>query len=192
MIFSVVDSDISYAEAVLSNLHPDCPLAIKDRQVLQEVYYWGFDGATHRGQIVIDKDLANDVEQVFTVAYKAKFPIHSVIPISQFGWSDDASMDANNSSGFNYRMIAGTDKLSLHARGMAIDINPKLNPFCHKDGSTSPHNAVHEPGKPGVLVAGDPVVSKFKELGWTWGGDWGASGSGIKDWQHFEKNVAVG
>jgi len=32
----------------------------------------------------------------------------------------------NNTSGFNYRKITGTDKLSTHSFGRAIDINPVL------------------------------------------------------------------
>lgn len=35
----------------------------------------------------------------------------------------------NNTSCFNYRIVDGTDHLSKHALGCAIDINPFYNPY---------------------------------------------------------------
>lgn len=147
------------------------------------MYYVGFDGLTHKGQMVVDEELAEEVEAVFAAAFKAKFPVRSAIPVSQFEWDDDASMLVDNSSGFNFRTIAGTTSMSRHAKGRAVDINPLLNPHYRKDGSIVPEGAVYEAGKPGVLVDGDAVVSTFKAKGWEWGAEW----NGEQDWQHFDK-----
>jgi hypothetical protein len=95
--------------------------------------------------------------------------------VDDFGASDAASMDADNSSAFNFRMIAGTQTLSQHALGRAIDINPVENPW------RKPDRIVPEAGRafadrsdvrPGMFVRPGPVVSSLDELGWEWGGDW--------------------
>lgn len=174
---------MTYEEAVLKNLPAGCPKEITERQRLLEVSYWGFDGEIHRGQIVVDERVIKEIEEVFTVALEIKFPITSVIPISKFNWDDDASMDVDNTSAFNFRTIAKTNILSLHSKGLAIDINPRLNPHYRKDGEIVPPGAIYEAGKAGVLVEGDPIVKTFKKYGWKWGGNW----VGEKDWQHFEK-----
>jgi hypothetical protein len=115
-------------------------------------------------------------------------PVASVIPISDpvfFAngrWSDHLSMAANNTSSFNYRVVAGTSTLSAHATGRAIDINPAFNPYI-RGADTEPPGAVYDPTRPGTLTATHPVTRRFLELGWTWGGDFVA----LKDYQHFEK-----
>lgn len=179
----VVASDLSYVEAVVNGLRDDCPEELLAKQTLLEVYYISFDGLTHKGQIVVHEELIHEVEAAFAAAFKTRFPIRSAIPVSQFGWDDDASMRADNSSAFNYRTIAGTDVMSRHAQGRAVDINPLLNPHYRTDGSIVPEGAIYEAGNPGVLVDGDAVVSTFKAHGWGWGAEW----PGEQDWQHFEK-----
>lgn len=183
MIKAIIDSEMSYEDAVLRGLPSDCPKEILARQILLDVYYWSFDGKIHKGQIVVDERVASEVREVFTVAFETKFKIASVIPISKFGWNDDESMDANNTSAFNYRTIAHTNILSKHSKGLAVDINPKLNPHYRMDGEIVPPGATYEAGQPGVLVEGDPIVSTFKKYGWKWGGNW----KDEKDWQHFDK-----
>ena len=107
-----------------------------------------------------------------------------MIPISdsQFQGSDELSMKANNTSGFNYRNISGTQKRSNHALGRAIDINPLLNPYI-KDGTTQPTGAIYDSKRPGTITADSPVVIFLIERGWQWGGHW----TDRKDYQHFEK-----
>jgi peptidoglycan L-alanyl-D-glutamate endopeptidase CwlK len=190
VLHPLVDSRLTLAEA-LEDLSPVCPEKIKQRQVLVDVLYVSFDGKIHQGQIVVDKDLAPDVVAVFKVILEEKFPVESVIPVSRFAWSDDQSMDANNSSAFNYRHIAGSPNLSEHAKGWALDINPKLNPFIKGVNSeiVQPAGAVYDPSKPGTLTPDSPIVKKFEALGWEWGGTWETNSQGIpvKDYQHFEK-----
>lgn len=186
-VFAKVDSAMSYREAVLDGLRDDCPPEILERQQLLEVFYYSFDGKVHSGQIVIDERVADEVEEAFAKAFLAGFPITSVIPISKFNWDDDASMDVDNSSGFNYRTIAFTDIMSRHAAGRAIDINPRINPHYRTDGTIVPPGADYDPNRPGTLVEGDGFVGTLKKYGWGWGGNWGQEGRGEDDWQHFEK-----
>ncbi|MBN2402150.1 MAG: M15 family metallopeptidase [Spirochaetes bacterium] len=177
----ILDSSLTYEEAVLKNLNPKCPASIAKMQALITVKYYSFDNKIHQGQIVADKRLEKDIKIIFKLMLDIKFPVASVIPVSdpKFSWDDDKSMAANNTSGFNYRAVKGQKNLSRHAYGFAVDINPKLNPFI-RSSNISPPGASYNASMPGTL---HPVVKKFKALGWTWGGDW----ESLKDYQHFEK-----
>jgi peptidoglycan L-alanyl-D-glutamate endopeptidase CwlK len=141
------------------------------------VLYLGFDDKVHRGQLVIDKDLKKEVDEIFEVALKNRFPIKSIVPMAhpKFRkdqiWSDDLSMAANNSSGFNYRMIEGTKVLSHHACGHAIDINPVQNPYIKGD-VVLPPQAKYNPDVAGTLTAEHPMTKAFLARGWEWGGNW--------------------
>ncbi len=135
-----------------------------------------------KGIIEVHRDLADDVEELFQFILDEQFPLSSVIPIARFDWNDERSMSANNTSGFNCRMIVGTKRLSKHAFGRAIDINPWLNP-CIQDGIAQPLGAVYDPSRSGTLTADSRVTKFLKARGWTWGGDW----TSLKDYQHFEK-----
>jgi len=189
----MITASIGYAnsvsvEEVFKNLDPRCPKEIRDNQTVVNVRYYSFDQKIHSGQIVIDQGLANDIKEVFGVALKERFPIASVIPISDEKflkdgrWDDDLSMAANNTSAFNYRVKTGGGNLSKHAYGFAIDINPMQNPYLKND-VVLPPGAKYNSKKKGTLTEDHPVVVKFLELGWSWGGHWRS----LKDYQHFEK-----
>ncbi|MDD2679650.1 MAG: M15 family metallopeptidase [Candidatus Omnitrophica bacterium] len=181
----IIDSDISLAEA----LRKESPLEFKARQRLVEVLYYSFDGRIHKGQLVIDERLVEDIREVFRVALESKFPVGSVIPISHDRffkdgqWNeDDLSMLSNNTSAFNYRTVTGGKSLSEHSYGFAIDINPVQNPYI-KGSIVLPPNAVYDTAKAGTLTQDSPIVKTFIRLGWRWGGNW----KSLKDYQHFEK-----
>lgn len=187
----IIDSRMSKKQ-VFDGINPACPPEILKRQRTVKVKYYSFDGEVHQGQIVIDRDLTSDIKEIFKLAFKEKFPIYSVIPIShpQFRkngrWDDDLSMAANNTSGFNYREKTGGGSLSNHAYGRAIDINTVQNPYL-KNGLVLPPNGKYDVQSPGTLTADSPIVKRFRELGWTWGGDW----ESFRDYQHFEKPIAT-
>jgi len=174
----IIDSALTREEALAGETIPD---AIRRDLTLVTVSYWSFDHRMHQGQIVIHKDLASDVRSIFQELQQRRFPIAHVIPIAHYHWSDDDSMAANNTSGFNYRKVPGHDKLSNHAYGRAIDINPVQNPFI-QNGVPTPPGAVYQPGQPGTITEG-AIVRMFERRGWRWGGRWRAA----TDWQHFDK-----
>jgi hypothetical protein len=149
---------------------------------LVHVRHVGFDGAEHDGQLVVHGELADEVRAVFTELLARRFPIEKIVPVVAYGWDDDASMADNNSSGFNYRVIAGTDRLSNHAFGRAIDINPVQNPYVRIDGLVMPTGATYDTSVPGTVT--EDIAGLFTKLGWKWGGHW----TDRKDWQHFDKN----
>lgn len=183
----IVDSKMTFEEAIRKG----CPPEIEKNLRLVEVLYYSFDAKIHRGQLVVDRRLVRDVRKVFKVALEEKFPITSVIPISDERffkdgkWNDDdQSMLANNTSAFNYRVVTGGTTLSSHSYGFAIDINPVQNPYI-KNGKTLPAGAVYDVNKPGTLSPDCPIVKTFLRLGWEWGGNWKT----LKDYQHFEKVI---
>lgn len=189
-----IDSAISLEKALepsvrLSNPpHPELLADVLKRQRIVEVVYWSPKDSDklrlHQGQIVVDQDLTEDVKDAFALMREIKFPVYSVIPVKQFGFSDLWSLSYNNSSGFNYREIAKTNDLSSHALGEALDINPWENPYIREfDGYRSPAGAEYNPAAPGTMVSEHPVVLFFKGRGWKWGGDW----TDRLDYMHFEK-----
>lgn len=128
-------------------------------------------------------DIALNLKEIFNELLELKFPIEKVIPLVKYNWSDDKSMEDNNSSAFNYRVIYGTDRLSNHSYGRAIDINPKLNPYIPVDGNTFPKGATYNPNIPGTIIDNSEIIKAFISRGFEWGGNW----TSLKDWQHFEK-----
>jgi hypothetical protein len=119
----IIDSDYSFEE-IFSDIK--IPEKIKKNLKLISVEYFSFDDNLHRGQILIHKDLASEIIEIFSVIKEKKFPINKVIPIVKYNWSDDRSMNDNNSSAFNFRYIKGTTKLSSHALGRAIELTKPL------------------------------------------------------------------
>ncbi|MFO7569859.1 MAG: M15 family metallopeptidase [Smithellaceae bacterium] len=176
----IVDSDMNFARAVEGTM---APLEIIDALAMVDVTYYSFDGLRHAGQIIVDARLEDDVCAIFELIDRLKFPIGKVIPIAAYHWTDGDSMADNNASCFNFRLIEGSDKISLHAFGRAIDINPVQNPVIYPTGLIAPAGAKYQPSNPGTFNAKHPVVQEFLRLGWHWGGHFEQP----KDYHHFEK-----
>lgn len=165
---------------------PGCPVN-PDALRRIDLDYWGFDGRTHRGQLVVHRDLAGQVVEIFAQLHRMRFPIEKMRTVDLYPRADDElSMRDNNTSAFNCRDIPGTGKWSLHAYGRAIDINPKLNPYVDSRGAFEPANAGpwvdRSRTEPGMLHDGDDVVRAFTDRGWQWGGYWRTP----LDYQHVE------
>jgi hypothetical protein len=166
--------------------HPGCPV---DPQQLRrvEVSYIGFDAQPHRGDLIVNQDVADDVVAIFEQLSQLRYPIEKIRTVDNYqGADDELSMEDNNTSAFNCREIPGTGRWSLHAFGRAIDLNPLLNPEID-EGVLQPKTAGPYVDRnrtdPGVLHAGDAAVRVFTDRGWRWGGDWRTP----KDYQHFER-----
>lgn len=146
--------------------------------------HWGYDGAVHEGDLIVEAAHAERIVQVFADVYAARFPIQRMVPVAAYDGDDGASMRANNTSGYNCRTVARSDKLSQHAYGRAIDVNPLHNPYV-KGGTVDPPEgapwADRKRRDPGMIRAGDAVVQAFDRAGWGWGGYWQSG----QDYQHF-------
>ena len=183
----VTDSRLTREESVYSNQPPDVMVSVQEKLAVVDVRYYGYDGRIHQGQIVIHEALAGDILQIFDVILQTRFPVESVVPIAHpliqrkgpFGLSSDT----NNTSGYAWRPVTGCKQLSMHALGLAVDINPRQNPYI--SGSLIlPPRAMYDPSAPGTLTSDSPVVRAFKQLGWEWGGDWKER---RVDYMHFQK-----
>jgi peptidoglycan L-alanyl-D-glutamate endopeptidase CwlK len=175
------DSELNFDEAVSGQ---NIPQNILENLELIDVYYYGFDDRLHKGQLVVHKDAVQDIEEIFEFIKESRFPISKVVPISAYDWSDEKSTKDNNTSAFNYRFVSGSRVISKHAFGLAIDINPLLNPYV-KNGTSIPAGSIYDTTKAGTISSDSQLVKEFKERGWKWGGDW----KNLKDYQHFEKRL---
>lgn len=175
---TIIDSNNSLTELVNTS---QAPSFVIDSLTLLNVNYFGFDNKIHRGQIIVNKKCQSSIKTIFLELLKIRFPIYSVKPISFFEWNDSLSMAHNNTSSFNFRTVDGSLKMSDHAYGLAIDINPFLNPMIKEKFYTKPLNAVYDTTMPGTIFKNSEVVKIFKKQGWKWGGDF----YNIKDYQHF-------
>lgn len=148
--------------------------------------YYGFDGQIKQGEMVCNKAISHDLLYIFRAFFSRAYPINSIRLVDDFGADDETSMQANNTSCFNYRTIAGTNVLSRHAFGMAVDINPLQNP-CVKGSRIQPKTATEYVDRdkdfPHKIDEDDFCKEVFSSFGFSWGGDWRNS----KDYQHFEK-----
>ncbi|MDE2399730.1 MAG: M15 family metallopeptidase [Patescibacteria group bacterium] len=169
--------------------------AILERLKIIEVKYLSKDKKVYLGQIVIDKDLADNILKLFDYIEKMnnntdtaddkKFFIEKIIPISNEKYKDNdaLSMEDNNTSAFNYRLIEGKNRLSSHAFGFSIDINPKDNPVMINGVVSQPRNGKYDEKNSNTLTPHHKVVEFLKQRGFEWGGDWKSS----KDYHHFQK-----
>lgn len=177
-------------ERIMGKSYPkDCSIELSQLCYLNVLYY-GFDNETHQGELIVNKIIKEDVLSIFKELYRIHYPIERMQLIDDYDADDIKSMEANNTSAFNYRVIAGTKKLSKHAFGLAIDINPLYNPYVKNIGNTisiSPETAKPYVDRsldcPYYITKGDVVYQLFVSHGFDWGGDWETT----KDYQHFDK-----
>jgi hypothetical protein len=148
--------------------------------------YWGFDGNPRVGSLVVHRRVTGDAVAVFRRLHAARFPIRRMVPVSAYRGDDDASMAADNTSAFNCRAAVGSasGSWSMHAYGLAIDVNPVENPYLLGGRPRPPAGRRYldrAPPRPGMAVAGGVLVRAFEARGWKWGGRW----RGAPDYQHF-------
>ncbi len=169
----------------------DCPIPYDDLRYVS-VLYVNFKGNTSMGELICHKDIAQDLVEIFYELYQAGYQIEQIRLIDEYGADDLLSMQDNNTSCFNYRTIAGTNKISMHGQGLAIDINPFFNPYItYKNGQqqVSPQGAESYADRSQPFAfkidENDLCYKLFTAHGFQWGGNWNHS----KDYQHFEKKL---
>lgn len=157
------------------------------------ILHYDFDGEPVEGELVCNAAIAQELVEIFYQLYRNEYQLESVLLIDEFDGDDLASMEANNTSCFNYRVVEGSAKLSKHAYGLAVDINPFYNPYIkyEKDGTEtiSPAAAAaytdRSAGFSYKIDENDLCYKLFTQYGFTWGGNWNS----VKDYQHFQKAV---
>lgn len=161
-----------------------CPVAPDELRSVRLVH-WGFDGREHAGVLVVNRRVTDDVAAIFRRLHASRFPIRRIVPVAAYGGSDNASMAADNTSGFNCRRAVGSPSgaWSMHAYGLAIDVNPVENPYLLGGGVLPPSGRSYldrTRQRAGMAVAGGVLVQAFESHGWRWGGRWSSP-----DYQHF-------
>jgi len=165
--------------------HRGCPVAPPQLRLIR-LRYFGFDGRPHLGGLVVNASVVRDVSRAFATLYTERFPLRRMRPVSAYGGSDDRSMAADNTSGFNcrYAVAPGPKKWSVHAYGEAVDVNPVENPYV-VGGAVLPKAGRTYLDRTnvrlGMAVTGGTLVQAFALVGWSWGGRW----AGSPDYQHF-------
>ena len=153
---------------------------IVDNDIVKvKVNYVNFDGIESEGILEVHKDIKDEVISIFSEIKQKGFPIFKIETIDKYDFDDEKSVVANNSSAYNFRFVSGSTKLSDHSIGLAIDINPKQNPWVSPNAL---NKFTYVPGEKGTIEKGDEVVSIFEKYGWSWGGNWRNP-----DYQHFFK-----
>jgi D-alanyl-D-alanine carboxypeptidase len=174
-------------------INPGMPVGC-NRLNLVRFAYVDFEGRLHNdGEIVVMDAVASHVYRIFETLRQQGFPIKKARLMDQYGGNDDASMADDNTSGFNGRKITGGSSISMHAYGLAIDINPVQNPFVKRAGDKlafSPPAGLGyanrfngRPNKKNFAGMAETVIDVFANEGFTtWGGYW----DDPIDYQHFQ------
>ena len=172
--------------------HSNMPCPKREALRLVQIPYVSFEGELKSGPLIVDASLADEVLKIFTeIAANASYRVERVQLIDAYGGNDFKSIEANNTSAFNCRLTTGAKTMSAHAKGRAIDLNPLINPYVDKTGTshkkslgfvTRQQRAKSDAA--GMIKVDGIVVNTFKKYGWKWGGEWNS----IKDYQHFSKD----
>lgn len=167
----------------------NCTVKREDLRYLKVLHY-NLKGEILTGEMVCNEKIATDMIQIFAELFQKKYPIEKIRLIDDYNADDEQSMRDNNSSCFCFRTVAGSNDLSLHALGMAVDINTLYNPYIRIKNSKK----VIQPSNAEIycdrskqfdykIEPDDDCCKAFKKHGFLWGGDWKA----YKDYQHFYK-----
>lgn len=169
-------------------------ISYKDLRYLKIPHY-NFSGTVETGEMVVNKAVAEDVLDIFAELYDIKYPIERMELVDNYSADDYKSIDYNNTSAFNYRPSTdGSGRLSQHALGRAIDINPQINPYVNSNQVGSHSNAKEywsrdwknwsdETAQKAYIGPDAEIYKIFINHGWEWGGSW----SSYRDYQHFQK-----
>lgn len=163
-----------------------CPVRAADLAWVR-LTFWGFDDRRHTGELLVHRDAADELVQVFADLYADRFPIEEMRITRKSEQTAPPTGDGNNTGAFNCRPVRGATSYSQHAYGLAVDVNPFQNPYVKGDVVLPELASAYldrDRDAPGIIHAGGPVVQAFARIGWGWGGSW----SSLKDYQHFSAN----
>lgn len=183
--FKPISIPMDIREKMKNNSLPSNSKISFEELVYIPIQHYDFNENILNGGIVVNKKVGEEVGNIFKELFNIKYKIEKVKLIDEYGADDNKSMADNNSSSFNYRLISGTNRLSKHAQGLAIDINPLYNPYI-KNGIAIPSVSQKYVDRSlkleSMIYKNDKIYNIFSKYGWKWGGNWTSP-----DYQHFEK-----
>jgi D-alanyl-D-alanine carboxypeptidase len=171
--------------------HKGCPVPLSDLRLLT-VTYRGFGGRARTGELVVNENAARPLARVFRKLHRLRFRIRHMRFEDSYGPRRSRPDDVSGS--FECREAvpspcsggSGTGSWSMHAYGLAVDLNPVENPYVgcgqSRDPASRPYfdRSRHRKG-----MVGGRVVRAFRSIGWGWGGAWTGN---TKDYMHFSSN----
>jgi hypothetical protein len=166
-----------------------CPVGLGDLRLLT-VSHRGFDGRTHQGQLIVNKAATGPLSRAFRTMYAIRFPIRHMRFKDFYGRPRPNDVTAS----FECRQAvpspctggSGTGTWSNHAYGLAVDINPRENPYVGCGQSNDPTaQSYRKRGRMRPGMIGGRTVRAFAAAGWEWGGSWSGD---TKDYMHFSHN----
>ncbi len=107
---------------------PSCPVRLDGLRHLTLSFH-GLDGAPHTGELVVNASVAREVVGVFRRLWRAGFPLEEMRLVTTADLDAPPTGDGNNTAAYVCRTTRGSSTLSAHAYGLAIDVNPFLNPY---------------------------------------------------------------
>lgn len=172
----------------------DNPVALDDLRHIA-LNHWGYDGSLHDGELIVHREVAEELVDIFEELFLAQYPIEKMLLIDAYDADDDRSCADNNSSVFCSRPVTGhTSGWSMHSYGLAIDINPLLNPYYNRAfrsvGVIGEEFLDRTLDCRGLIDEEDLCYKAFTSRGWKWGGHWQRE-RGCVDYQHFYKKIAL-
>jgi len=172
-------------------LRAECPIESRSQLRVLAINHYDFKGEVRRGELVVNADVAESLGRIFSRLYEERFPIRRIQPVERYDGDTNASLRADNTSGYNCRradQINAPFTESPHANGRAIDINPVENPW--KDlrcdcwlPSAGQRERVEGPGK---IIRRGLVWKLFREEGWIW------QNIDVPDYMHFDSGYPSG
>jgi hypothetical protein len=172
---------------------PGCPVGLADLRYLR-VGFRGFDGRAHTGELVVAASVADDVVRVFRRLFAASYPIEAMRLPTTADVRAAPTGDGNDTAAYVCRFTRGTTTFSAHAYGLAIDVNPFVNPYRRVEPAARGGDLVlpelasayldRSWLRPGMILRGGVVTRAFASVGWTWGGDFHS----VSDLMHFSAN----
>jgi hypothetical protein len=193
-----VDQSMCDSMKATNVLNAGAPVGCERLRIVRFSYI-DFDGCRHDdGQIMVLDAVAENVLAIFRALELRRFPLANARLMDEYGGDDNKSMAANNTSSFNDRPITGGNAPSLHASGLAIDINPVQNPYISFDrgqatfspaeGTNYANRLNTRPAKPLRSGMAEEVVDVFADHGFlVWGGYWDTP----IDYQHFQVHGVI-
>lgn len=170
----------------------NCDIPLENLAYIKLLHY-DYNGKVRVGELISSSSISGDLLDIFRKLYENRYPIEKMVLIEAYGADDDASVNDNNTSCFNFRYATDSTTLSRHATGNAIDINPLQNPYFRilENGEYDFDNTdanlywdrSNDPENRHMITHDDLCYKLFMEHGFTWGGDW----QNPIDYQHFEK-----
>jgi hypothetical protein len=168
---------------------PGCPVPLSDLRVLT-VRHWDFAGNPRTGQLIVHRRVADPLRSVFRRLYESKFAIR-YLQLDIYRKRDRLPANGDVSGSFECRQsvpspcVGGTasGRWSNHAYGLAIDLNPRENPYvgCGRVRDTTRRSYLDRSRiRTGMVTPA--VVRAFAAIGWGWGGAWTGD---TKDYMHF-------